>query len=180
MTTLEATMNRTTSAGGIRNLFILTLLTLGVLLIVLSLGAELLGLDLTPGFGLIQMIELLIGLTFLTLAGYMQIFATRDPKTPRSLQADIGIRLGATGLVLAYVAGLSDLIGIGTHIEPNFQRPYVGPFQLIGIGLGILLVTMGMLLYFTSRGSRPFSALEFLISEGENSDATPSGPEEEG
>ena len=146
----------------IRNAFTITLL------VAISLGAELVGLDLTPGFGLIQMVELLIGLTMLTVAGYIQIYAIRDPGAPRSLQADIGIRLGATGLVLSYVAGLSDLLGIGTHVEPAFQRPFVGPFQLIGIGLGILLVTIGMLLYFTSRGTRQTSALDFLIKDGED------------
>ena len=156
-------LNGKNQAIRLRNMITISLLLVGVILVAISLGAELLGLDLTPGFGLIQMLELLIGLTMLTVAGYIQIYAIRDQKTPRSLQADIGLRLGATGLVLAYVAGLSDLLGIGTHIQPDFPGPFIGPFQLIGIGLGILLVTGGMLLYFTSRGARTSSALEFLI-----------------
>ncbi|MCB0033857.1 MAG: hypothetical protein KDE51_07555 [Anaerolineales bacterium] len=145
----------------------------GTLIVAASLGAELLGLDITPGFGMIQMIQLLIGLTLLTLAGYLQIYALRDPHTPRSLQADIGVRLGATGLVFTYVSGLSDLMGIGTHIQPSFERPFVGPLQLGGIGVGIILITVGMLLYYTSRGNRDSSSLEFLLDKSEKSAAKP-------
>lgn len=144
------------------NLFIFIL---GTIIVAIALGAELLGLDITPGFGMIQMAQLLIGLTLLTLAGYLQIYALREPNTPRSLQADIGIRLGATGTVFAYVAGLSDLLGIGTHVQPNFERPFVGPLQLGGIGIGIILITIGMLMYYTSRGNRDASSLEFLIED---------------
>lgn len=150
------------------NLF---LFIIGTLIVGASLGAEILGVDITPGFGMIQMIQLLVGITLLTLAGYLQIYALRDPNTPRSLQADIGVRLGATGLVFTYIAGLSDLLGIGTHIQPSFERPFVGPLQLGGIGVGIILITVGMLLYYTSRGNRDSSSLEFLLDKTENSAA---------
>lgn len=150
------------------NLF---LFIIGTLIVGASLGAEILGVDITPGFGMIQMIQLLVGITLLTLAGYLQIYALRDPNTPRSLQADIGVRLGATGLVFTYIAGLSDLLGIGTHIQPSFERPFVGPLQLGGIGVGIILITVGMLLYYTSRGNRDSSSLEFLLDKSENSAA---------
>ncbi|MCI0399649.1 MAG: hypothetical protein L0332_00495 [Chloroflexi bacterium] len=135
----------------------------GTLLSVISLGADLLRLDLTPGFGMIQMFQLLVGLTFLTLAGFLHIYSLRPPGSPRSLQADIGIRLGLTGLVFAYVAGLSDLIGIGTHVQPEFDRPFVGPLQLGGIVLGVISITAGLILYHTSRGSRHASSLESLL-----------------
>ncbi|MGH2538558.1 MAG: hypothetical protein ACRDHL_14305, partial [Candidatus Promineifilaceae bacterium] len=141
----------------------LILFILGTALTTLSLGAEMLALNLTPGFGVVQMVQLLLGLTCLSLAGYLRIHSLRPPGTPRSLQADIGVRLGATGLVLAYVSGLADLIGIGTHIEPEFARPYVGPLQLSGLIIGVLMLTAGLLLYYTSRGRRPHSALRSLL-----------------
>ena len=78
----------------------------------------------------------------------------------------IGIRLAATGLVFVYVTGLSDLIGIGTHIEPSFERPFVGPLQLGGLVLGVLSIIIGLLLYHTSRGSRDSSSMEFLVNNG--------------
>jgi hypothetical protein len=137
-----------------RNAVTLLLFIVGTLLSIVSLGAEVLGLDLTPGFGMVQMFQLLVGLTFLTAAGFLHIRNLRPPNAPRSLQADIGLRLALTGLVFTYVTGLADLLGIGTHVEPRFIRPYVGPLQLGGILLGIVSITAGMLLYYTSRGSQ--------------------------
>jgi len=155
------------------NIAVLLLFLIGNVLVILSLAAEILGLDLTPGFGIIQMLQLLIGLTFLTLAGFLHIYGLRASGAPRSLQADIGIRLAATGLVFAYVAGLSDLMGIGTHVAPAFERPFVGPLQLGGLVLGIFSITIGMILYHTSRGSRRASSLEFLLNDSEEAAPPP-------
>jgi hypothetical protein len=148
-------------------IFSAILAVLGLALSMISLGAEIFGLDLTPGFGMVQMFQLLIGLTLLTFAGYIRIHTLRSPDTPRSLQADVGIRLGATGLVFAYVSGVSDLIGIGTHVDPSFSRPFVGPIQLGGFLIGVLIITAGLLLYMTSRGSRQTSSLDSLINNDE-------------
>lgn len=147
------------------NIVVLLLFLIGNVLVILSLAAEILGLDLTPGFGIVQMLQLLIGLSLLTLAGFLHMYSLRSPDTPRSLQADIGIRLAATGLVFAYVSGLADLMGIGTHVDPAFERPYVGPLQLGGLIVGIISITSGMILYHTSRGSRATSSLEFLLND---------------
>jgi len=142
------------------------LLLIGLLACGVALGAEVLGLDLTPGFGMVQMLQLLVGLTCLTLAGYLRIHSMRAPNAPRSLQADIGVRLGATGLVFAYTLGWADLIGIGTHVGPEFERPFVGPLQLGGLILGALMISAGIILYYTSRGTRQSSALESLLPNG--------------
>lgn len=153
----------------IRNIFILVLLFLGIILCIVSLGAELIGIDLTPGFGMVQMFQLLLGITSLTLAAFIYLKQRRPNGAPRSLQADIGVRLAATGLVFVYVTGLSDLIGIGTHVQPSFERPFVGPLQLGGLALGVLSIIAGLLLYYTSRGARNASSMEFLINNGKKS-----------
>jgi hypothetical protein len=150
----------------IRNVLLSVLLSLGIILCTISLGAELIGIDLTPGFGMVQMFQLLLGLTFLTIAAFIYLKQFRPVGTPRSLQADIGVRLAATGLVFAYVTGLSDLLGIGTHVEPSFERPFVGPLQLGGLALGVLSIIIGLLLYYTSRGARDSSSMEFIIHNG--------------
>jgi hypothetical protein len=153
----------------VRNITVYFLFGLGFLLGVLSLLADTIGLDLTPGFGILQMVVLLIGMTCITVALYGYIYGLRSAQAPRSLQADIGIRLGATGLVLAYVAGLADLIGIGTHVEPAFARPYVGPLQIGGISLGILCISVGLYLYYTSRNGDHDSSMDFIAKrENEN------------
>lgn len=139
------------------------LFILGLVLSIIALTADVLGLDITPGFGMVQMFQLLVGVTCLTLAGYLRIHSLRPVDAPRSLQADIGVRLGATGLVFAYTTGWADLIGIGTHVDPAFDRPYVGPLQLGGLLVGIIIIVAGLLLYFTSRGSRATSSLKGLL-----------------
>jgi hypothetical protein len=142
-----------TSTTRVRQAFTRILLLLGILLCVASLAADNLGLDLTPGFGVLQIFLLLLGITCLTVAVFLYLYSLRPRTAPRSLQADIGIRLSATGLVLTYVAGLADLIRIGTHVLPGFERPYVGPLQLAGFLLGIIIIVLGMALYHSSRGA---------------------------
>ena len=90
--------------------------------------------------------------------------AARPPDTPRSLQADIGVRLSLTGLVFCYVTGFADLIRIGTHVQPEFERPFIGPLQLAGFVVGLLILLGGMVLYYTSRGKRPSSSMEFILN----------------
>lgn len=150
-----------------RNAVTLVLTIVGLVLIALPLIFNLIGLDFTPGFGLIQMITLVFGLTLLTLAGFLYLQQIRGEQ-PRSLQADIGIRLGATGLVFAYVTGFSDLVGIGTHIQPEFVRPFFGPLQLIGLGVSVLTILTGMWLYYSSRGIGNASYFEFLALDKES------------
>ena len=145
----------------------LSLFGIGLIFSTLSLGAEFFGLDITPGFGMVQMFQLLLGITALTAALFLHINALRQ-ETSRSLQADIGVRLAATGLVFAYVTGLSDLIQIGTHVEPQFERPFVGPLQLGGLALAVLGIIIGLALYYTSRGTRSKSSMEFIVNGNGN------------
>lgn len=153
----------------VRHIAVTLLLVIGLTISVLSLLADYIGLDLTPGFGVLQMVVLLLGMTCITIGLYGYVYGLRRANAPRSLQADIGLRLGATGLVLAYVAGLSDLIGIGTHVQPHFERPYVGPLQIGGMALGILCISIGLYLYYTSRNGDHDSSLDFISKrEGEN------------
>ncbi len=148
----------------IRLVIVLLLLLFGVVSLIVALAAPALGVDLTPGFGAWQMFFLMVGLTCLTLAGFVFLQRFRPPGAPRSLQADIAVRLAATGLVFAYVSGFADLLGIGTHPHENYPRPFMGWLQITGIAVGILMILIGMLLYHTSRGSRPSSSLEFLLN----------------
>lgn len=157
-------------SANLRRNVTLGLFGIGLILIMLSLGAEFIGLDITPGFGMVQMFQLLVGLTALTLSLFMYIKSLRHD-TPRSLQADIGVRLAATGLVFAYVSGLSDLISIGTHVEPQFERPFVGPLQLGGLALAVFVIIVGLALYYTSRGTRPKSSMEFIVNGNGNGKA---------
>lgn len=164
----------------IRLITALLLSLVGALALLVSLGAQTLGQDITPGFGAWQMVFLLTGITCFTVVGFLVLQSWRAPNAPRSLQADIGVRLAATGLVFAYVSGFADLLSIGTHPHANYPRPFVGWLQISGILLGIFSILVGMLLYHTSRGRRSASSLEFLIANGqaeERQAAPPAGTE---
>lgn len=158
-------------AERIRMIVTLILFAGGVLMVGLSLSAELIGLNFTSGFGVVQMTPLLAGITLLTLSGFLRIQTLRQPDAPRSLQADIGVRLAATGLVFCYVAGFSDLLQIGTHCTPEVREliedciPVVGAWQLGGIVLGLLSISLGLWLYLTSRNADSESSLQNLIRE---------------
>lgn len=164
-TTAQNNENRIDGVIKLQRLLALIFFVLGVGLVFLALAAEYVGLDITPGFGAVQMLQFLLGISCLTLAGFLYLHTLRQPDAPKSLQADIGIRLGATGLVFMYVAGFADLIGIGTHVDPSFARPFSGPLQLGGLFLGAVSIITGMLLYHSSRrisGGR--SSMEFLVN----------------
>lgn len=141
-----------------------TLIVLGIVLVIGALVADPIGLDLTPGFGVLQTLAFLVGITLLTIAIYLYLLEMRPLASPRSLQADIGIRLSLTGLVLSYVTGFADLIRIGTHVQPEFERPFIGPLQFGGLALGLLVLVAGMILHYTSRGTRATSSLEFILN----------------
>lgn len=148
----------------IRRAVMLVLSILGVFLIVGAILSEVYRLGPTPGFGALETLAFLLGVTSLTVAIYLYLRALRPPDAPPSLQADIGIRLSATGLVLCYVSGFADLIRIGTHYGPEFDRPFIGPLQLGGLVIGLLVLFAGMVLHYTSRGKRLSSSLEFILN----------------
>lgn len=139
------------------------LFIMGSILIFFSQAADALGLDRTPGFGMAQMFVFLVGLTSLTLGAFVYIRGLQQNRS-RSLQASIGTRLAATGLIFAYAAGLADLLSIGTHPHPDFGRPFVGWLQLFGILLGIASILLGILLFYTSRRIRESSSMEFIAN----------------
>ena len=126
----------------------LVLLLIGVSFVVLSMGADALGLDMTPGFGVFQTLGILAGISLLAAAGYIFLPSGRPSGRELSLMSDIGMRMGLTGLLACYVAGLADMIGVGTHQGIRYERPFFGPWQLGGFAIGLLIVGTGLLLYW--------------------------------
>ncbi|WP_374687400.1 hypothetical protein [Promineifilum sp.] len=151
-------------AARVRRAVIVILSLLGVVFIIGAIIAELAGIGPTPGFGVLQTLAFLLGVSALTVAIYLYLSAGRPADAPQSLQAGIGIRLSLTGLVLCYVSGFADIIRIGTHVQPEFERPFIGPLQFGGLVLGLMTLLAGMVLYYTSRGKRASSSMEFILN----------------
>lgn len=121
------------------------LVGLGFVIFLLGIFPEYFSLDLTTGFGLLQIATFLVGLSLMTGGAYIYMYATRHRAMPQRLREDIGVRLMATGLVIAWATGLADVIGIGTHFGQ--QRPFFGPVQAWGVSVGLMLIIAGIGLY---------------------------------
>ncbi|MEN8097866.1 MAG: hypothetical protein ABFQ89_02215 [Chloroflexota bacterium] len=126
----------------------LALALLGIALVVLSIFSQELGIDPNPGFGLIHIIGILVGSTFLAGAGYMFIARRRRKGEQISLISDIGLRMGMTGLLALYVSGLADWLGVGTHRDELFDDAWFGPLQFVGFSIGVAIILAGMLLFW--------------------------------
>ena len=69
-----------------------------------------------------------------------------------SIPAEIGMRLVATGYVIAVFAGMADIFGMGSHPLPGY--PYFGPWQARGVEMGQLLIGVGFVMLL------PFKKIE--------------------
>lgn len=125
--------------------FAVALIVAGFFVFVLGLFPDLIRLGLTPGIGLLQIGLFLFGLSIMTLGAYIYAYATRHRAMPRRLREDVGVRLMATGLVIALATGFADVLGIGSHFGAD--RPLLGPLQAVGIFMGICIIGVGILMY---------------------------------
>lgn len=117
----------------------------GFLVFLLGVLPNAIWLDVTPGVGILQIGMFLVGLTIMTVGAYAYVYATRHRAQVPRLREDIGVRLMATGLVIAYATGFADLLGIGSHY--GVERPLFGMFQAAGVALGVLVIAAGIVIY---------------------------------
>jgi hypothetical protein len=125
--------------------FGVAIIVVGFFAFVLGLFPDLVRLGLTPGIGILQIALFLLGISIMTLGAYIYAYATRHRALPRRLREDIGVRLIATGLVVAWATGLADVLGIGSHF--GAERPLLGPLQAMGLFLGLCIIGVGILMY---------------------------------
>ena len=120
------------------------LLTLfGLLVFLIGIRPSLFGLDRSPVVGFVQISVFLMGLAIICIGGYIGLMSFwRNGQ--RTIAADIGLRLVATGYVVAFFSGMADLLGFGTRAPPMI--PFFGPWQATGVQIGEALITLGFLL----------------------------------
>jgi hypothetical protein len=118
---------------------------LGFLIVVIGTRPEIFGLSHKPGIGFVKLAVFLVGLGILCLGGYIGIAAFWK-NTERSLLADIGIRIVATGYVVSFFSGMADVFGLGSQ-APSPTNMFFGPLQAAGIELGELIILVGFLMF---------------------------------
>ena len=121
------------------------LIVFGFFVFVFGRFPGLLNLDLTPDIGIAQIAVFLFGITLMALGAYIYMYATRHRAEPRRLGEDVGLRLMATGVVITYVTGFADVLGIGSHFGQ--ERPLFGALQAWGVALGVFVILTGILIY---------------------------------
>lgn len=117
---------------------------IGLAIFAIGVEPDIIGMDRSPVVGFVQVGVWLFGLAILLLGAYAAVRTVRNSR-PKSLRSDIGLRLIATGYVVAATASLADFIGIGSHVLPAL---YFGPVQIAGLILGGVLCLIGLLLYW--------------------------------
>jgi hypothetical protein len=98
--------------------------------------------------GFVQIAVFLVGLAVVCIGGYNTIMAFRRNGS-RTIPADIGSRLVATGYLVAVFSGMADVFGFGS--QPRPQVPFFGPWQAVGVQIGEVLVAIGFLLLIPHR-----------------------------
>ena len=127
----------------VRVRFGLLLTLFGLLVFLIGARPALFGLDRSPVIGFVQIAVFLVGLAIVCIGGYiglMSFWRNGD----RTIAADIGPRLVATGYVVAVFSGMADVFGFGTRALPLI--PFFGPWQATGVQIGEVLITIGFLL----------------------------------
>ncbi len=113
-------------------------------------------LDLSPVVGFVQIAVFLMSLAVICLGGTMVMNLLWEqhgagPGGEKSILADIGFRLISTGYVVCVASGMADTFGFGSQHFPS--TPYFGQWQAMGVMMGELVITLGLILMIPPRKS---------------------------
>ena len=120
----------------------------GFFVFLMGTSPELFGLDRSPVIGFVQISVFLIGLAIICIGGYISLI-TLWRGQPRTISADIGLRLVATGYVISVAAGMADVFGFGSQPWPLI--PSFGRWQSRGVLIGEVMIAIGFLLMLPPR-----------------------------
>ena len=115
----------------------------GLFIFVMGTKPNWFGWERVPLVGFIQIVIFLVGLALICAGGYVGLTALWG-KDQRSIVADIGSRLIATGYVIAVFAGMADVFGMGAQALPD--NLYFGPLQASGVLIGQFVIAVGFLM----------------------------------
>jgi hypothetical protein len=114
----------------------------GLVIFLLGVNPGWFRMDRSPVFGFVQIAVFLAGLGLLCLGGFVVLNSLWNG-VEKSILADIGFRLAATGYVICVASGLADILGLGNQPFPAI--PYFGPWQAVGVTVGEVVIVLGFL-----------------------------------
>jgi hypothetical protein len=121
----------------------LALTLVGLIVFMIGARPSLFGLDRSPVVGFIQLSLFTVGLGIICLGGYIGLTGFWKNGN-RTIAADIGVRLAATGYVIAAFSAMADVFGMGGQVYPRLN--YFGPWQAIGVQFGEVIIAIGFVL----------------------------------
>ncbi len=116
---------------------------LGFLMVVLGAKPEFFGMDRSPVIGFAQTATFLVGIGVIALSGYFCLMSFW-PKGYTTITADFGIRLVATGWLIALFSGMADVFGFGSH--PVTGLVFFGKLQALGVEIGEMVIGLGLVM----------------------------------
>jgi hypothetical protein len=126
----------------------LFLTLIGLFLFLLGARPAIFNLDRSPVVGFVQIAVFLVGLAVICVGGYICLTSFWR-NGDRTIAADIGSRLVATGYVISVFSGMADVFGMGT--AGSTRMPFFGPWQARGVQLGEAVIALGFLLLIPYR-----------------------------
>lgn len=121
----------------------LTSTLIGLFVFLLGSRPSLFGVDRSPVVGFMQIAVFLVGLAIICIGGYISLMGLWK-RERLSILADIGVRLVATGFVMAVFTGMADVFGFGSHPPP--MTPFFGEVQALGVTISEVVIGLGFLL----------------------------------
>ena len=116
---------------------------LGFLMVVLGAKPEFFGMDRSPVIGFAQTATFLLGIGIIALSGYFCLMSFW-PKGYTTITADFGLRLIATGWLIAVFSGMADVFGFGSH--PVTGLVFFGNLQSLGVMIGEMVIGIGLVM----------------------------------
>jgi hypothetical protein len=121
---------------------------IGFLIFLLGADPGLFNLDRSPVVGFVQIIVFLVGLGLICIGGYISLSSLWNGN-PKTILADVGLRLVATGYVIAVASGMADIFGFGNQPWPEI--PHFGLWQIWGVIIGEIVIILGFVLMIPPR-----------------------------
>ncbi len=125
----------------------------GFVVFLMGVDPAIFRLDRSPVTGFVQIAVFLIGLAMICIGGYVSLNVLWNGRE-KTITADFGLRLVATGYVVTVASGMADVFGFGTHPFPNI--PYFGWWQAVGVIIGEAVIALGFIMlipYSIERGA---------------------------
>jgi len=141
--------------------------TLGIMMVFMGLFPNITGLPDTVGIGVVQVVMLLLGYSLLLFGAIIYVKFTFFWGVEVNLSQQISLRLVLTGLLFGAIAGLSDILGFGSHLRTVESDIFFGPLQAFGILTSFGVSSFGVLLYVVSGDWREGYIPSLALQTGE-------------